>query len=174
MLSRFQVQDFCNFRESPIILFILVVTILIWFSDVNFKSSMMLMCFLYVDWVAFPLLNTKFWGTLRQNKVVFCFKTKDNNLTLLVGSGLKSFFHWKIQSHIISKSLLRSLVEVWLTWIRKNKDLSSENNLALVESPPEGSFLQNKNDNEPRKESWDTATLAVTLKIEKYALSYII
>lgn len=70
--------------------------------------------------------------------------------------------------------MLRSLVEVWLTWMRKNKDLSSENNLALVESPPEGSFLQNKNDNEPTKESWGTATLAVTLKIENYALSYII
>ena len=127
---------FCSLRRSSIVLLILVVTIFIWFSDVNLESSMMPRCFWYIDWVTFVLLNTKGgWGSF------FVLRLKMTSWACLVGSGLKFDFHWKAQLCIISKSLLRTFAEFWLSWITENKDVSSANNLAFVESPSERSFI---------------------------------
>ena len=55
---------FCDLRRSPIVLFILVVTIFRSFSNVNFEPSKMPKCFWYMDWVTFALLSTKEgWGS---------------------------------------------------------------------------------------------------------------
>ena len=115
------VNRFCNLGRSPIVSFILVITIFRWFSNVNLESSsMMPRCFWYIDWVTFALLNTKEgWG------IFFVLRLKMTSWACLVGSGLKLIFHWKVQLCIISKSLLRSFAEVWLSWITENNDVSS-------------------------------------------------
>ena len=53
---------------------------------------------------------------------------------------VKIHFPLKTQLCIISKSMLSSFAEVWMSYITKNKDVSSQNNLALAESPSERSF----------------------------------
>ena len=40
-----------------------------------------------------------------------------------------------------SKFLLKSFVDAWLSWISENKDESSANNSALIESSPEKLFV---------------------------------
>ena len=86
----------------------------------------------------------------------FVLQLKMTSWTCLVGAGLKFIFHWKAQLCFISKYLLRTFVEVWLSWIMENKDVSSANNFAFLESPSERSFIQIKNNNGLIMEHWCT------------------
>ena len=90
----------------------------------------------------------------------FSFMTKDDFWACLVGSGSKFIFHWKAKLCIISKSLLRLFAKIFLSWITENKDVLFPNNLALVESPSERSFISIKNNNGPRIKPWGTPAVA--------------
>ena len=161
---------FCTSRRIPIILFVLVLIIFRWFSNVYLESSMMPSCFWYIDWITFALLNIKGgWGSF------FVLRLKMTSWVCLVDSGLRFIFHWKTQLSIISKSLLRLFSEVWLSWITENKDVSSANNLAFVESPSERSLILIKNNNGLRMEPWGTPGMTFssleTWPFENYAFS---
>lgn len=102
--------------------------------------------------MTFTLLNTKKqWGSFLQIKMT--------SWAYWVGCMLKILFRWKVQLSIISKFLLRSFGEVFLSWIIENIDLSSTNNCTLVESSTERSSTKIKNNNDSRIEPWGTPTV---------------
>ena len=92
----------------------------------------------------------------------FNFLVKMTSWACLLGSGLKLIFHWKSQSLIFFESLLSSFVEVVMSCVTENRDVSSVNNFALEGSLPDKSFLYIKDNNDPKMEPlW---TPAVTFR----------
>ena len=63
----------------------------------------------------------------------FNFRLKNTSCACLVVSGLKLIFPWVSHLPILSKSLLRLFVEVWMSYITENKDVSSAKSFALDE-----------------------------------------
>ena len=76
--------------------------------------------------VTLALLNSNGGWT-----VFFNFRLKMTSWACLVVSGLKFIFHRECQWLILSESLLRLFVEVWMSCITENKDVSSAKSFAL-------------------------------------------
>ena len=66
-----------------------------------------------------------------EDELFFNLRLKMTSWACLVVSGLKFIFHWVAQLLILSKSLLRLFVEVWMSCITENKDVSSAKSFAL-------------------------------------------
>ena len=59
----------------------------------------------------------------------------------LAVSEVKSFLHWVTHLTVLSKSFLRWPVEVRISYITDNKDVSSEKNFGLDERPSVRSLM---------------------------------
>ena len=68
----------------------------------------------------------------------------------LLGSGLKFIFHWKAQLPIFSKSSLRSLVQVLISWTMENREVSSAKSLHSLLRPSDKSLIYIRNIKGPR------------------------
>ena len=111
-------------------------------------------------------LRLAWWNALLKTNggcdTFFSFLLKMTSWACLLGSGLKLIFHWKSQSLIFFKSLLSSFVEVVMSCVTENRDVSPANNFVLEGSSPNKSFLYIKNNNDPKMEPWWTS--AVTFR----------
>ena len=61
----------------------------------------------------------------------FLFQLKTLLESVRLGSGLKYIFHWKAQLSILDKSLFSSFVDMFMSCVTENKDVSLANSLAL-------------------------------------------
>ena len=68
----------------------------------------------------------------------------------LLGSGLKFIFHWKAQLPVFSKSSLRSLVQVLISWTMENREMSSAKSLHSLLRPSDKSLIYIRNIKGPR------------------------
>ena len=130
---------FCNFRNSPIVLFTLVVITFKCSWKVNRLSRNIPRCFWHRDCETMLLL--KRYGDcetmllLKRNEgwqIFLVFLLRTISWACLLGSGLKFIFHWKAHLLIWYKSLFNSFAEVSTSCTTENKDVSSGNNLHLM------------------------------------------
>ena len=71
------------------------------------------------------------YQTVMEDKRFFNLRLKMTSWACLVVSGLKFIFHRECQWLILSESLLRLFVEVWMSCITENKGVSSAKSFAL-------------------------------------------
>ena len=119
-------KRFCNLRRSPIVLLIFPHIIFAWSLNFNWLLSIIPTCF----WEDVPV--TLPFGGWRM-KLVFNLWLKITFWACLVVSRLKFLFLWVAYLLILSKSLLRLFLEVWMSCITETKGVSSEKSFALDE-----------------------------------------
>ena len=88
-------------------------------------SSIIPKCFCEDVWLTLALSDSNGTWTF------FNLRLKMTSWACLVFSGLKFIFHRVGQLLILSKSLLRLFVEVWMSCITENKGVSSAKSFAL-------------------------------------------
>ena len=93
----------------------------------------------------------------------YCFRflTGNDFLCLFFRIWVEAHFPLKCSSIIFAKSLFSSRAEVLLSWITKNKDVSSANSLAFEDNPSDKSLICIKNNNGPSMKPWRTPALTL-------------
>ena len=125
-----------SLRRSPIVLFTLFCTFFRCRPKSDLVSNIIPRCFWFDDDLTkFSLKYNGGWS------ILLIFQLKITSWACFLGSELNLIFHWKAQSLLFIKSLVRSFAVEFIFWTRENREVSSAINFGFEVKPSNKSLI---------------------------------